>query len=134
MLSHPKKRSEYDASLLDGEPTLDAERLAKAETLYRKGEFLMRSGKFKDAIEFLRLAIKLWPDEADYQAGLGWSLFKKLPPETEAACGHLEQAVKLNPESAQAWFHLSLVLRELGEDDRASQAQVEARRIDPAIG
>ncbi len=79
-------------------------------------------------------AVELWPDEADYQAGLGWSLFKKLPPETEAACGHLEQAVKLNPESAQAWFHLSLVLRELGEDDSASRAQEQARRIDPAIG
>jgi curved DNA-binding protein CbpA len=134
VLSHPQKRLEYDASLRDGEPTLDAERLANAETLYRKGEFLMRSGKFKDAIEFLRLAVELWPDEADYRAGLGWSLFKKLPPETEAACAHLEQAVKLDPESAQAWFHLSLVLRELGEDDRASRAQEQARRSDPTIG
>jgi tetratricopeptide (TPR) repeat protein len=133
-VSHPRKRSEYDASLRDGEPALDAERLANAETLYRKGEFLMRSGKFKDAIEFLRPAVQLWPDEADYQAGLGWSLFKKLPPEKEAARDHLGKAVELDPAHAQAWYHLSLVLRELGDNDTASGALAQARRIDPAIG
>jgi tetratricopeptide (TPR) repeat protein len=134
VLSRPQKRSEYDASLQDGEPALDAERLANAETLYRKGEFLMRSGKFKDAIEFLRPAIELWPDEADYQASLGWSLFKKLPPEPEAARNHLAIAVEIDPSHAQAWLHLSLVLRELGDGDSASQALEQAKRIDPAIG
>jgi curved DNA-binding protein CbpA len=133
-VSNPRKRSEYDASLQDGEPALDAERLANAETLYRKGEILMRSGKFKDAIEFLRPAVQLWPEEADYQDGLGWSLFKKLPPETEAARDHLEKAVALDPAHAQAWFHLSLVLRELGDNDTASRALEQARRIDPTIG
>jgi tetratricopeptide (TPR) repeat protein len=134
VLSRPQKRSEYDASLQDGEPALDAERLANAEKLYRKGEILMRSGNFKDAIEFLRPAAELWPDESDYQAGLGWSLFKKLPSEPKTARDHLQTAVEIEPSNAQAWFYLSLVLRALGDGDTASRALAQAKRIDPAIG
>jgi tetratricopeptide (TPR) repeat protein len=134
VLSKPRQRAEYDAALRDGEPAVDAERLASAETLYRKGEILMRSGKFKDAVGFLRPAVELWPEEADYQAGLGWSLFKMRPPEKAAARAHLEKAVELDPSRAAFWHRLSLVLGELGEEDAAAQALQRARAIDPKVG
>ena len=133
VLSHPRKRKDYDAALRNDEPELDAERLANAETLYRKGEILMRSGKFKDAVGFLRPAVELWPEEAAYQAGLGWALFKKRPPEVPAARNHLEKAVELDAGNAQTWYHLSLVLREVGEANDAAKALERAKRIDPNV-
>src|SRR5262245_49617459 len=79
VLSDPERRSAYDASLDDGGETLDADRLANAETNYRKGEILLRQGNFRGAVDYLRAAVELWPDEAAYQSALGWALFKKTP-------------------------------------------------------
>jgi curved DNA-binding protein CbpA len=68
VLSDPKRRRSYDASLDSDETDLDAERLAAAETNYRKGEILMRQGNFRGALEFLRPAVELWPEERTYRA------------------------------------------------------------------
>ena len=76
VLADPKRRRSYDASLDSDETDLDAERLAAAETNYRKGEILMRQGNFRGALEFLRPAVELWPEDATYQGALGWALFK----------------------------------------------------------
>lgn len=133
VLSNPSQRAEYDASLRDDQPEIDTERLANAETLYRKGEILMRAGNFKGAVEFFRPAVQLWPEEAAYQAGLGWALFKQMPSEAEAAREHLTQATELDATDAQHWFRLSLVLRAISDDDGASQALERARQIDPSV-
>ncbi len=133
VLSNPKQRSDYDASLGDEQPTIDTEKLANAETLYRKGEFLMRAGNFKGAIEFLRPAVQLWPDEAAYQAGLGWALFKQTPSDPEAAREHLTAATELDATDAQIWYQLSLARRAAGDDDGANQALERAQKIDPGV-
>ena len=134
VLSNPKQRTEYDVSLRDDQPEIDTERLANAETLYRKGEILMRAGNFKGAVEFLRPAVELWPEEAAYQGGLGWALFKQMPSEAEAAREHLTKATELDATDAQHWFRLSLVRRAVTDDDGASQALERARQIDPKVG
>jgi curved DNA-binding protein CbpA len=79
VLADAKRRRSYDASLDSDETDLDAERLAAAETNYRKGEILARQGNFRGAIEFLRPAVELWPEDATYQGAYGWALFKAAP-------------------------------------------------------
>jgi tetratricopeptide (TPR) repeat protein len=134
VLSDPRERRNYDAERLDGGGTIDADRLASAEMMFRKGEILLRSGNFKGAIEFLASAVESWPDEGAYQGALGWALFKKTPPEPEAAMRHLQIAVELSPKDAENWYRLSLVLRETGDTKTADDALKFARRIDPDIG
>jgi tetratricopeptide (TPR) repeat protein len=133
VLSDPRRRQDYDARLGSDESDLDAERLAAAETNYRKAEILLRTGNFRGAIEYLRPAVTLWPEEPVYQAGLGWALFKKTPSEPEEARTHLERAYALDPRSAQTALWLSTVLKALGDHVAAATLLQKARAIDPNV-
>jgi len=86
------------------------------------------------AIEFLRPAVELWPDESDYCSALGWALYRKLPSEPVLAREQLERAVELSPKSAIAIHRLSIAVRSLGEDEEADSLLDRARSIDPKIG
>jgi tetratricopeptide (TPR) repeat protein len=134
VLANARRRAEYDAQRDLDDADIDAERLAAAETNYRKAEILMRQGNFRGAIEYLKPAVDLWPDEPVYHAALGWSLFKKAPSEPEDARVHLERAHGLEPRNAETAYHLSLVLMELGDAAEAERMLEIARDIDPAIG
>ncbi len=93
----------------------------------------MRAGNFKGAVEFLRPAVQLWPDEAAYQAALGWALFKQMPSDPETAREHLTAATELDATDAQIWYQLSLARRAAGDDDGANQALQRAQKIDPGV-
>jgi tetratricopeptide (TPR) repeat protein len=131
VLSDPKRRRSYDASLDSDETDLDAERLAAAETNYRKGEILMRQGNFRGALEFLRPAVELWPEDATYQGSLGWALFKAAPSDPIRAREHLERALALDPRNVEFAHHLSLVLKVLGETAPAANLENKVRQLDP---
>ena len=110
---------------------LDAERLAAAETNYRKGEILMRQGNFRGALEFLRPAVELWPEDGTYQGALGWALFKAAPSDPVRAREHLERALALEPRNTEIAHHLSLVLKVLGEVAPAANLESRVRELDP---
>ncbi len=133
-LLDPAQRSEYDAAISESGTAIDADRLAQAETLYRKGEILMKQGNFKGALEFMKPAADLWPEECAYQSAAGWCLYKKTPPDIQTALGHLEQAVELGPEDHEAHVRLSVVLRAAGATEAADAAQARASQLDPADG
>lgn len=131
VLADPKRRHSYDASLDSDETDLDAERLAAAETNYRKGEILMRQGNFRGALEFLRPAVELWPEDATYQGSLGWALFKAAPSDPVRAREHLERALALEPRHVEVAHRLSLVLKALGEVAPAANLLNKVRELDP---
>jgi len=133
VLNNPDRRREYDASLAGDELGLDAEQIATAETLFRKGEILLKAGNFRGALEFLQPAVEIYPHEADYQNALGWTLYKKLPSEPEAARTHLEAGLALAPDDATIHFRLSVVLRALGEADEAASRLAKAKQLNPKI-
>jgi curved DNA-binding protein CbpA len=130
-LSDVGKRRAYDNSLTSDETDIDAERLAAAETNFRKGEILLKAGNFRGALEYLKPAADLWPEEPAYQAALGWVLFKKTPSEPEQARVHLERACALAPNDPQAAIWLSGVLKALGDNVAAATLQKKARVLDP---
>ena len=130
VLSDPKARQDYDSDAAGGEEG-EAERIAQAETLYRKGEILVRKGAFQDAIQYLGPAVELWPEEAEYRSALAWALYKKGKSEPQPAREHLSKAVKLDPKNAVAHYRLGVVLRALGEQEAAEKALALAKRLDP---
>jgi tetratricopeptide (TPR) repeat protein len=134
VLADPKRRRSYDASLDSDETDLDAERLAAAETNFRKGEILTRQGNFRGALEFLRPAVELWPEDATYQGALGWALFKAAPSDPVRAREHLERAVALEPRNVEVAHRLSLVLKALGEVAPAANLLNKVRAMDPKVG
>jgi tetratricopeptide (TPR) repeat protein len=133
VLSNANRRREYDAGLEGAELGLDAEQIATAETLFRKGEILLRQGNFRGALEFLQPAVEIYPDEADYQNALGWTLYKKMPSEPEAARTHLEAALRLSSDDATVLFRLNVVLRALGEPEEAARFLEKAKQLNPKI-
>jgi Flp pilus assembly protein TadD len=134
VLSNQRQRAEYDEAQRSDEGPIDAERLANAESLFRKGEVLLRSGNFAGAIEFLHPAVELWPDESDYCSALGWALYRKMPSEPVLARKQLERAIALSPKNATAIHRLSIAVRSMGEDEKADSLLDRARSIDPKIG
>lgn len=133
VLSDPKRRRAYDASLASDDSDLDAERLAAAETNYRKGEILMRQGNFRGALEFFKPAVELWPEDGTYRGSYGWALFKASPSDPVQARQHLERAYEIEPRNAQVAYWLSHVLKALGEVAPASNLLAKARELDPGL-
>jgi tetratricopeptide (TPR) repeat protein len=133
VLADPKRRGKYDRSLDSDDTDMDAERLAAAETNFRKGEILMRSGNFRGALDFLRPAVELWPEEPAYQAALGWALYKATPSDPVRARQHLERAYQLDARNAETVQRLSMVLKALGEVAPAANLLEKARALDPDL-
>jgi tetratricopeptide (TPR) repeat protein len=130
VLSDPAERERYEATLGDA-PAADADRIAEAEASYVRGEQLLRGGNFRGALEFLERAVTLYPDEADYQAALGWALHRKTPAESERALDHFEKAFALGTQQAVWWLRGSLVAKSLGREPRAAELAARARALDP---
>jgi tetratricopeptide (TPR) repeat protein len=130
ILSDPEQRQHYEATLGDAK-LADADRVAEAEAAYLRGEHLMRAGNFRGALEFLERAVALWPDEADYQAALGWALHRKTPAESLRALEHFDRAFGLGTQQAVWWLRASLVARSLGAESRAQELAARARELDP---
>lgn len=133
-LSRPNLRREYDARLAGDDLGAGAEQIATAETLYRKGEILLRQGNFRGALEFLLPAVEIYPDEADYQNAAGWALYRQSPPDPERARSHLEKAAALATQDAVVHFRLGVVLRSLGDAEAAEVSFSRARQLDPTVG
>ena len=130
VLSNPERRREYDAALA-GHVQIDADRVAQAESLYRKAEMMMRAGQFAGALDLVQGAVNLWPEDAAYQGALGWCLYKKVPPDEARAREHLEKAIALDPKDAVALLRLGIVLKSAGDTAGAAKATARAKQLDP---
>ena len=132
VLCDPEQRKRYEETLGDAS-LADADRIGEAEASFARGDRLLRAGNFRGALEYLERAVALWPDEADYQAALGWALHRKTPSDSERGFGHLERALALGTEQAVWWLRASVVARELGRADRAAELATRARALDPDV-
>jgi curved DNA-binding protein CbpA len=130
VLSDPRERQRYDEEGRESGSD-DAERIVTAESLYRKGEVLLRKGAFREALQFLAPAVDLWPSDAAYRAALGWALYKQTKSDPAAAREHLETAAALDATSAVTFYRLGAVLRALGNAAAADDAFRQARALDP---
>lgn len=128
VLSDPTARRLYDESLGDG-GTQEVQRAATAESLFRKGEVLLRMGSFDEALRFLRPAVELCGEDAVYLEACGWALFKKQASEPDAARAALERAVGIDPGNPVARTRLATVLRALGKEREANDHLVRARAL-----
>ena len=133
VLSNPARRRDYDVNLASDETDLDAERLAAAETNYRKAVILSRQGNFKGALEYLAPAVELWPEEGTYWGAYGWALYKKLPSDVQGAREALEKAYELEPRDPEIVYRLSVVLKECGDTVASTNLLTKARQLDPDI-
>jgi DnaJ domain len=130
VLSDAQRRRDYDAELA-GEKHIDADRVAQAESLYRKADMMMRAGQFGPALEFAQGAVNLWPEDPAYQGALGWCLFRKNPPDEERARTHLEKSLELEDNDAVVHLRLGIVLKALGDAAGSAREASRGKALDP---
>ena len=133
VLSHLDTRHDYDAQRRGEFSNSDAQRVAQAETMYRKGEVLLRMGDFKNALDYLAPAVEIWPEEGAYQSALGWALYKQAASDPKLAREHLTRAVEFGAEDAVAHFRLGMVFRALGENRAAAELLERAKELEPRV-
>lgn len=120
------ERAEADASAKLASNPKDVDALA-SRALAR-----MRLGHYAEAYEDLRLAVTLRPADADYQANLGYVLWKLARP--AEAVGAERAALKLDDKSFSAHYQLGRFLIRGGDPNQLAEASVHLKRaleLDP---
>ncbi len=92
------------------------------------GQILAMKGDLTRAIDLLRRACELDPDDAESQFQFG-SIYDRIKRPDDAV-EHFQKAANLNPSDARAWDYLALNLEPLGEVDRADAAYKRALEVD----
>jgi hypothetical protein len=100
-----------------------AQMVSQADGQFRVAEDLMAQGDFARAEEYIRRAIDLFGDDADYHAALGWATFQQgrdakatvLP----AAMKHLLKALAIKPDCERAHLCLGRIYESQGQREDA---------------
>jgi curved DNA-binding protein CbpA len=118
------RRSEYKTNL--GKPQEDdaaahakAMKMLEADMALRRGEVLLKKNDFLGAIHEFESAVNLDPQNGEHLAYLTWARVCANQTTYPDAKGLLNQAVKLSPRCAQAYYYLGVCLKEEKDVDRA---------------
>jgi curved DNA-binding protein CbpA len=131
-LTNERARAEYDEELAKPKPTTPADMAADAFT---RGLKELEASNAAGAVELLRQAVYLMPQEARYHATLGHALSLSAGSARDAVQA-LEQAAQLAPRDPQIHLALATVLDKQGLSIRARRAAEAALRLapgDPAV-
>jgi curved DNA-binding protein CbpA len=131
VLSDVDQRRAYDAELTLGAVRSDSDDVARilaAEEQFRRGDALLRAGQAIPALRALQEAVRLYPDEAEFHACLGWAEWLcSRQDETGAfvADGSLRRALALNPRMDRAYVFRGWILQALARP-REAEAEFES--------
>lgn len=133
--SHVERFSSAEVRAEREEATATAKLAANADddqALNARAVARMRLGHYKEAYEDLRRAVAVKPADSDYQANLGYVLWKLAQPEEAIAAERA--AIKLNPKNTTAHYQLGRFLLRVGEQKNLTEAVSELRKaleLDP---
>ena len=128
MLSNPRTRQEYDASL-DRPAAPVPQEIARDAFERACQEF--EAKRYHEAIELLRTAVQHAPQEARYHAALGRTLCRN-PHWMREGIQEVERAIQLAPRTAAFHTELAELLLAQGLRLRARKAAESAVRLEPA--
>jgi len=109
-------------------------KILAAEGKFQKGEELLAQRNFREAHKFFQEAIDLYPDEGEFHAYLGWSLFQSNPHDSRAveeALRSLETAVMLNPKVDKSYLFTGFIHKTTGRPDKAEKHFEKAIQCNP---
>ena len=107
---------------------------AAARALYEVGLEHLKARRHHEAVEALRQAARLVPNEADFRAALGWALFRQAPADARAgraAVAELRRALQLDERNRAAAQHLAEIYAQTGQPELAVQELERLLAIDP---
>jgi DNA-binding response OmpR family regulator/tetratricopeptide (TPR) repeat protein len=107
---------------------------AAAAALYQAGLEHLRLRRHHDAVEALRQAARVVPNQADYRAALGWALFRQAPADARAAraaIAELRRATQIDERHRGAAQHLAEIYAQTGRSDAAIAELERLLDVDP---
>jgi DNA-binding response OmpR family regulator/tetratricopeptide (TPR) repeat protein len=107
---------------------------AAARSLYEVGLEHLRARRHHEAVEALRQAARLIPNEADFRAALGWALFRQAPADARAgraAVAELRRALQLDERHREAAQRLAEIYAQTGHPELAVQELERLLAMDP---
>jgi tetratricopeptide (TPR) repeat protein len=107
---------------------------AAARALYETGLGHLRARRHHEAVEALRQAARLVPNEADYRAALGWALFRQAPADARAgraAVAELRRALQIDERNRSAAQRLAEIYAQTGQPELAVTELERLLTIDP---
>ena len=114
-------------------PTRSAEE--EAEILYHKAQILLRRGNHREAIDFLRRALKLRGGEVRYLLDLGWTIFNDpnmpLAERLEEACSYFDKVLDKESNHSQATFYKALYHKAKNQTEEAYALLRDCLTLDP---
>jgi len=131
----PRPRSVTPPPPSSATPAASSPSGAAARALYEVGLEHMKARRHHEAVEALRQAARLVPNEADFRAALGWALFRQAPADARAgraAVAELRRALQLDERHRAAAQHLAEIYAQTGQPDLAVQELERLLAIDPS--
>ncbi len=130
LLKDESQRRHYFKSIGAGKKAKRQEEPGKAEEEFKRGVEDLKKGNFTEAVEHLKSAAKLVPNNAGYWNHLSLA-YSKIPGRLKEAEEALMTAIKLEPSNADLQSNLGLIYMKAGAKKKAQVSFEKALRIDP---
>lgn len=136
-LTDDDDRQKYIAELSSGakkEVSDEVSKILAAEGKFQKGDDLLKKRQYKEAHQAFREAVGLYPEEGEFHAFVGWSLFQLNPredPAVQQAMDHIETAIRLNPRLEKSYLFLGYIHKATGRPDKAEKQFEKAIQCNP---
>ncbi|MCZ7583935.1 MAG: DnaJ domain-containing protein [Deltaproteobacteria bacterium] len=134
ILSDLKQRREYDKRLTSKTSAKErtVQMILAAEQAFNAGALAVKQMDWLAARKHFSEAIELFPEEAEYHAYLGWTIYNQpgqpLGERTNQARALLEKALQMNPRSDKAYYFLGRLLKDAGVLEKAAIMFAQAFR------
>jgi predicted TPR repeat methyltransferase len=103
----------------------------KARDLFMQGVENFEAGRFEAAESNFQASLLLVPGRVSTLTNLAGTQIRLALP--QAALDALDQALALEPEDQNAWWHRAIALGDLGQPEQALQAYNKVLQIDPGL-
>jgi tetratricopeptide (TPR) repeat protein len=133
-LSDDAQRAEYVKAM--GKPSTDqakAMRVLEAEIAFRRGEVYLRRNDLQSALREFEAAVAGNPEEGEHLAYLMWTKISLKQITFQEARPKLQEATRLSPKCARAYYWLGLCYKEDKEFDRAVAVFKRAAELDSRL-
>jgi CheY-like chemotaxis protein/curved DNA-binding protein CbpA len=114
-----RRRGERDAAELE-----EGQRAVQAELQFQQGEVKLKRRDFSGAVECFQWAVKLYPEEGEYHAHLGWAKYLAEPNDRSVlkdALENVKKGAKLAPDREKPYLYLGRLYQAAGRVDIAEK-------------